>query len=82
MKKTMIIQGREVNHKDIAFVQGMIKANLSWGRTRLSKELSVLWNWRATSGQLKDMACRTFLLKLEERGYITLPRPQILLPEG
>jgi len=74
MKKTMIIQGREVNHKDIAFVQGMIKANLSWGRTRLSKELSVLWNWRATSGQLKDMACRTFLLKLEERGYITSPR--------
>jgi len=51
----------------------MIQANPSWGRTRLSKELSVLWNWRAASGQLKDMACRTFLLKLEKRDCLTLP---------
>jgi hypothetical protein len=32
-----------------------------------------LWNWRAANGQIKDMACRTLLLKLERRGYITLP---------
>jgi len=69
----MIIQAREVTLKDIEFIQEMIKLNPSWGRTRLSKELAVLWNWRAANGQLKDMACRTFLLKLERRGYLTLP---------
>ena len=69
----MIIQGREVSSKDIEFIREMIKVNPSWGRTRLSKELALLWNWRAANGQLKDMACRTFLLKLERRGYLTLP---------
>ena len=33
----------------------------------------MLWRWRAANGQLKDMACRTFLLKLERRGYLILP---------
>jgi len=69
----MIIQGREVSSKDIEFIREMIKLNPSWGRTRLSKELALLWNWQAANGQLKDMACRTFLLKLERRGYLTLP---------
>jgi len=73
MKKTMIIQGRETSDKNIALVREMIKTNPSWGRTRLSKELALLWNWRATNGQLKDIACRSFLLKLEKRGYLTLP---------
>ncbi len=73
MEKTIIIQGREVSSKDIKFIREMIKANPCWGRTRLSKELVLLWNWRAANGQLKDMACRTFLLKLERRGYLSLP---------
>jgi len=38
----------------------MIKARPSRGRTQLSKELAVLWNWRAANGQLKDMACLLF----------------------
>ncbi len=35
----MIIQGRETTPKDIELVREMIKANPSWGRSRLSKEL-------------------------------------------
>jgi len=73
MEKTMIIQGRDITPKDIEFIREMIKARPSRGRTQLSKELAVLWNWRAANGQLKDMACRTFLLKLERKGYLTLP---------
>ena len=60
MEKTTIIQGREITPKDIESIREMIKANPSWGRTRLSKELAMLWNWRAANGQLKDMA--NFLL--------------------
>jgi hypothetical protein len=29
--------------------------------------------WYNYNGQIKDMACRTFLLKLGQRGYLTLP---------
>ena len=76
MNKTMIIQGRETTPEDIELVREMIKVNPSWGRTRLSKELALLWNWRALSGQLKDMACRTFLLKLERRGYVIGSMPE------
>ena len=67
MEKTMIIQGREIGSKDIESIREMIKANPCWGRTRLSKELVLLWNWRALSDQLKDMACRSFLLKSERK---------------
>jgi len=46
----MIIQGREIIPKDIEFIREMIKAHPSWGCTKLSKELAVLWNWRAANG--------------------------------
>jgi len=72
----MIIQGRKTTKKDIELVRKMMDAHPSWNRTHLSRELCVLWNWYATNGQLKDMACRSFLLKLEKRGYITLPLRQ------
>ena len=76
MKKTMVVQGHKITDQDIVLIREMIKANPSWHRTRLSKELCLLWDWRAANGQLKDMACRTFLLKLEERSYISLPARQ------
>jgi hypothetical protein len=44
-----------------------------WHRTALSRHLCALWNWRNPVGQLKDMAARALLLKLAQRGWITLP---------
>lgn len=72
-KETIIIQGRETTPDDISFVKRMISNNPKWSRWRLSIELSKEWNWYTTKGQLKDMACRSFLLKLDQRGYIKLP---------
>ena len=34
------------------------------------------WEWRNHAGQLKDMACRSMLLKLEQKGLICLPARQ------
>ena len=73
----MIIQGREITLKDIALIREMISSHPSWGRTRISKELAILWRWQADNGQLKDMACCSLLLKLEKRGYISLPAKKI-----
>lgn len=73
MEKTITIQGRNTTQKDIELVRKLIDANPSLNRTRLSKELCSLWNWRAANGQLKNMAAYSFLLKLEKQGLITLP---------
>jgi hypothetical protein len=75
MKDTMVIQGRSITLDDMCLIRRLIDENPSWHRTRLSKELCQMWNWRAANGRLKDMACRTFLLKLDKSGHITLPAP-------
>ena len=67
------IQGRKVSGSDIAQIAGLIKAHPEWSRWRLSRVLAERWQWHAVSGQLKDMADRSLLLKLHHRGLIALP---------
>jgi hypothetical protein len=69
----MVVQGREVSPADIELIRAMLAAHPARGRTPLSAELCRRWNWRNARGQLKDMACRTLLLKLERAGHIRLP---------
>ncbi|MCG2788615.1 MAG: DUF4338 domain-containing protein [Actinomycetia bacterium] len=73
MNKTTLIQGREIVPKDIELIKQLIDINPSWRRTRLSKELCLLWNWQTDNGMLKDMSCRNLLLKLEKQKLIKLP---------
>jgi hypothetical protein len=69
----MVLQGREVTAADIELIHALLAAHPARGRTPLSEELCRRWNWRNARGQLKDMACRTLLLKLERTGHIRLP---------
>ena len=73
MDGTIIVQGRELNQIDIQEVRDLIASRPKGTRWTLSRELCDRWNWRTLTGQLKDMACRTLLKKLDERGLITLP---------
>jgi len=73
METTMTVQGRVVTPGDIQLIRRLRKENPDWHRTRLSKELCIIWNWCASNDQYKDMACRSLLLKLEKLGHITLP---------
>lgn len=66
------IQGNKTT-VDIEEIHTLLGNNPSWGRTRLSEELCRSWNWRTANGRLKDMACRTMLLKLDRAGIIRLP---------
>lgn len=70
-----ILQGRRITAHDIGLVKSLIISNSSWNRTRLSKELCVRWDWRRTTGELKDIACRSLLRKLEQLDHIQLPKP-------
>jgi len=69
----MVIQGRLIGGEDIDLIREIIVSNPSWRRTRISQELCKKWRWFNHLGQPKDMACRSMLLKLEAKGYITLP---------
>jgi hypothetical protein len=68
-----LIQGRQIAATDLEQVRQLLAAHPDWSRRRLSQHLARLWEWRNAVGQLKDMAARTLLLKLEQRGFITLP---------
>jgi hypothetical protein len=72
----MVIQGRSISLEDVAHVQELISSHPGWNRTRISRELCREWEWFNRLGQMKDMACRTLLLKLEALGYVTLPKRQ------
>ncbi len=67
------VQGRTVTAADLAHVRECLSRQPDWGRKRLSIHLAERWDWRNPRGQLKDMAARTLLLKLERRGLIQLP---------
>jgi hypothetical protein len=62
-----------VTAADVELIRALLAAQPGRGRTPLSAELCRRWDWRNARGQLKDMACRTLLLKLERAGHIRLP---------
>lgn len=70
------LQGRFLTESDVNEIRLLLHENPSWNRTRLSQELCGLWNWRRPDGQLKDMACRELLRKLEIHSLIKLPLRQ------
>lgn len=73
MLEAEILQGRRIGCAEIARIHGLIEANPAWSRSRLSQELAREWDWYSASGQLKDMAARSLLLKLHRRELIALP---------
>ena len=66
------IQGRFLTEVDVNEVRMLLREHPSWHRTRLSRELCGRWHWQRPDGQMKDMACRELLLKLESRALIKL----------
>lgn len=73
MDAECIIQGRAMGPDELAAIQRLLAENPECSRYRLSRLLCHLWDWRDPRGQIKDMAARSLLLKLHERGWISLP---------
>lgn len=72
-KTTVVIQGRRLGEEELTAVRELIVQHPEWSRRRISQQLCVSWDWRNGVGQYKDMAARTLLVKLEQRGLIQLP---------
>ena len=73
VESVLMLQGRVIAAAQLLQARQLLESHPEWSRYRLSRELCWLWNWRAPNGQLKDMAARTLLLKLEQRGLLRLP---------
>ena len=67
------IRGRIIDQNDINTIRGIVATHWDQGRSAISRILCNQWNWYQANGNLKDRACRVMLLKLEEKGEITLP---------
>lgn len=73
MDQILIVQGRRLNGPELEQLRHWVSEHPGWSRRRLSVELASRWDWRNAAGQLKDMAARTLLLKLHQRGLVELP---------
>lgn len=73
MTETLTIRGREIGAKELEQIRGWLRAHPQWSRRRLSQELAGQWDWRTPAGQLKDIAARDLLNRLETWGLIVLP---------
>src|SRR5687768_15649428 len=70
------IRGREVGWAELEQIREWLGLHPEWSRRRLSEELARHWDWRTGTGQLKDIAARDLLNRLEARGLIGLPARQ------
>lgn len=73
MEESTVVQGREIGPFEIATIRWLIVGNPQLSRYKLSRKLCEDWEWRNPKGELQDMAARSLLLKLHERGLICLP---------
>ena len=76
MTEILRIRGREIGSTELEQIRGWLVSNREWSRRRLSEELAEHWDWRTPTGQLKDIAARDLLNRLEARGLIRLPARQ------
>jgi hypothetical protein len=66
-------RGRSVSSADVAFIRQLVANHPRASRRQLSALLCEAWNWRQPNGQLKDMLCRSLMLRLHRQGHILLP---------
>jgi len=73
-------RGQIATTEQVALINKLIEEDPHISRWALSRKLCRIWNWTQANGQLRDMVCRGFLLRLEEAGYIKLPPRKIAPP--
>jgi hypothetical protein len=67
------IGGQEIDERVIGQIQGMIDEVPGLSRVQLSRRICEELKWRSRNGRLKEVSCRTVLLRMQRRGWIRLP---------
>jgi len=76
MQGTLRYRGRDISEEDIAFLQRLIAESKGCSRRAISARVCAAWGWVQANGALRDMVCRSLLLKLHRAGRIELPLPR------
>ncbi len=76
MDNELVIRGKRITPDVLWQIKSVVEQSWSRGRTAISKELCLLWDWRQENGALKDQVCRLLLRRLEDKQLITLPPPK------
>jgi hypothetical protein len=71
--EVLCYRGRRVTAADLEFIRQLMAAHPHASRRQLSARLCQAWNWIQPNGQLRDMVCRSFMLRLHRLGLIELP---------
>lgn len=74
MQEEIVCQGRSVSTYELRWLQSWLADQSEKSRHRLTLDLCKCWHWQTATGRLKNYAARSFLLKLESRGLICLPK--------
>ena len=76
MEAIRVIHGRTITAGEVTVIRGLLDEHPQWSRRKLSREVCRIWGWRDAKGQLRDIACRTILLRLHRSNEIALPPPR------
>ena len=71
-------RGRDIRASDIEFLREFIASHPALSRRALSARVCEAWNWVQPNGQLRDMLCRSLMLKLHRAGHLELPAPRMV----
>lgn len=89
MTTSLTCQGCEINISQIDWLSKIVRDHPGWSRHGITLHICTQWNWRTHAGQLKTIAARDLIDKLEQRGLITLPpirvrrpSPRLPFPKG
>jgi hypothetical protein len=77
----MVIRGRDFSSSDLRLIQDIIFKNPYATRRKLSLLITERLDWRQPNGRLKDRATREVLLRLSQKGLVSLPEPLYELKE-
>ncbi len=72
-KSLFCYRNRQLDKRDIRFIQGLISREYLRGRSHIARMLCEAWQWRQPNGKAKECAARDLLLRLEEKDLIVLP---------
>lgn len=74
-QENIIIRGREFTSSEINLIKSLVTSHSDLSRRKLSILICEKLAWRQANGNLKDRACRDVLIRLNNQGVITLPKP-------
>ena len=72
----LTFRGREIRQAELDFLRQLIAENPRLSRRALSARVCEAWKLVQPNGQLRDMVCRSLMLRLHRAGQIQLPEPR------